>query len=129
MLPILTLFHCLSTVQRSWHCTVNVTNFFGFSVVFLSVQVCKDAGVELHMVPLTDQYWDRVVAHSIAEIKAGRTPNPDILCNSRCKLLINSAACLISRLSHHDSELCCLMFHSPAIILVYNISSTSSGLF
>lgn len=48
-------------------------------------QVCKDAGVELHVVPLTDEYWDRVVAHSIAEIKAGRTPNPDILCNSRVK--------------------------------------------
>ncbi len=48
------------------------------------MQVCKDAGVELHVVPLTDEYWDRVVAHSIAEIKTGRTPNPDILCNSRC---------------------------------------------
>lgn len=32
---------------------------------------------------MTDAYWERVVAHSIAEIKAGRTPNPDILCNSR----------------------------------------------
>jgi tRNA-specific 2-thiouridylase len=32
---------------------------------------------------MTDQYWDRVVAHSVAEIKAGRTPNPDMLCNSR----------------------------------------------
>lgn len=48
-------------------------------------QVCKAAGVELHTVPLTNQYWDRVVSHSIAQIKAGRTPNPDILCNSRVK--------------------------------------------
>lgn len=47
------------------------------------LQVCKDAGVELHTVPLTKQYWDRVVSHSISEIKAGRTPNPDVLCNSR----------------------------------------------
>ena len=47
------------------------------------LQVCKSAEVDLHMVPLTNQYWDRVVSHSIAEIKAGRTPNPDILCNSR----------------------------------------------
>lgn len=47
------------------------------------MQVCSAAGVPLHTVPLTDQYWDRVVSHSIAEIKAGRTPNPDILCNSR----------------------------------------------
>jgi hypothetical protein len=32
---------------------------------------------------MTDPYWERVVAHSVAEIKAGRTPNPDMLCNSR----------------------------------------------
>ena len=48
------------------------------------VQVCDAAGVPLEVVPLTEQYWDRVVAHSISEIRAGRTPNPDVLCNSRC---------------------------------------------
>ena len=63
------------------------------------MQVCKDAGVELHVVPLTDEYWDRVVAHSIAEIKAGRTPNPDILCNSRCVLHADRAfaMCIANR--------------------------------
>ena len=40
--------------------------------------------VELRVVPLTEQYWDRVVAHCISEIQQGRTPNPDVLCNSRC---------------------------------------------
>jgi tRNA-5-taurinomethyluridine 2-sulfurtransferase len=39
--------------------------------------------VRLEVVPLTEQYWDQVVCHSIAEIKSGRTPNPDVLCNSR----------------------------------------------
>ena len=48
------------------------------------MQVCDAAGVPLEVVPLTEQYWDRVVAHSISEIRAGRTPNPDVLCNSRC---------------------------------------------
>eukprot|EP00798_Chlamydomonas_sp_ICE-L_P029581 gene29583-5936_t len=37
------------------------------------------------MVPLTNEYWDYVVSHSVAEIRAGRTPNPDMLCNSRVK--------------------------------------------
>ncbi len=37
------------------------------------------------MVPLTDAYWDRVVSESVSEIRAGRTPNPDMLCNSRVK--------------------------------------------
>jgi len=47
------------------------------------LQVCESAGVDLEVVPMTDAYWERVVSHSVAEIKAGRTPNPDMLCNSR----------------------------------------------
>jgi tRNA U34 2-thiouridine synthase MnmA/TrmU len=47
--------------------------------------VCDQARVPLKVVPLTKEYWERVVAHSLAEIKGGRTPNPDVLCNSRIK--------------------------------------------
>ncbi|KAI3434566.1 hypothetical protein D9Q98_002638 [Chlorella vulgaris] len=47
--------------------------------------VCERLGVGLQQVTLTEQYWDRVVAHCIAEIQQGRTPNPDVLCNSRVK--------------------------------------------
>lgn len=47
--------------------------------------VCDRLNVPLEVVPLSDQYWDRVVSHSISEIKQGRTPNPDVLCNSRVK--------------------------------------------
>lgn len=48
------------------------------------LQVCDALGVPLVVVPLTEAYWQRVVSHSVAEIKAGCTPNPDMLCNSRC---------------------------------------------
>ena len=48
-------------------------------------QVCDRLGVPLKVVPLTNEYWDKVVTHCIKETKAGRTPNPDILCNSRIK--------------------------------------------
>ncbi|KAF6260585.1 tRNA-specific 2-thiouridylase [Scenedesmus sp. NREL 46B-D3] len=48
-------------------------------------KVCEALGVPLVVVPLTNEYWQRVVSHSVAEIKAGRTPNPDMLCNSRVK--------------------------------------------
>ena len=48
-------------------------------------KVCAALGVPLETVPLTDEYWDRVVQHSIGEVRAGRTPNPDMLCNSRVK--------------------------------------------
>lgn len=47
--------------------------------------VCSDAGVELKVVHLTDEYWAKVVSESLAEIRAGRTPNPDMLCNSKIK--------------------------------------------
>ncbi|KAF5837650.1 tRNA methyl transferase-domain-containing protein [Dunaliella salina] len=48
-------------------------------------KVCDALGVELEVVPLTQVYWDSVVSHSVAQIRAGRTPNPDMLCNSRVK--------------------------------------------
>ena len=35
--------------------------------------------------PLTAEYWDRVVSHSIDEIRKGCTPNPDMMCNSKIK--------------------------------------------
>lgn len=47
--------------------------------------VCEKLGVELEVVSLQRAYWDRVVAHTIAELKSGRTPSPDILCNQNVK--------------------------------------------
>ena len=46
---------------------------------------CDGAGVPLEVVPLLRQYWDRVVSYTIAELKEGRTPSPDIFCNQRVK--------------------------------------------
>lgn len=47
--------------------------------------VCEQAGVPLQVISLQKEYWDQVVAYTMQEIKAGRTPNPDILCNQRIK--------------------------------------------
>lgn len=47
--------------------------------------VCKQAGVPLEIMSLQKEYWQEVVTHTLAEIKKGRTPNPDILCNQRIK--------------------------------------------
>lgn len=47
--------------------------------------VCKQQGVPCEVIPLQRAYWDRVVSHTISEIRVGRTPNPDILCNQRVK--------------------------------------------
>lgn len=47
--------------------------------------VCEKLGVPLEVVSLQRAYWDRVVAHTVAELKLGRTPSPDILCNENVK--------------------------------------------
>ena len=46
--------------------------------------VCASLGqVPLHVVRLTDDYWRLVVDECIRDVRRGRTPNPDVLCNSR----------------------------------------------
>ncbi len=47
--------------------------------------VCEQAGVPLRVISLQKEYWQRVVSYMIDEIKAGRTPNPDVLCNKYIK--------------------------------------------
>jgi tRNA-specific 2-thiouridylase len=47
--------------------------------------VCEQANVPLQIIPLQTEYWDNVVKYTIDEIKEGRTPNPDIFCNSLIK--------------------------------------------
>ncbi len=47
--------------------------------------VCDQLNVPLHVIPLQKEYWERVVAYTIAEVKVGRTPSPDILCNQQIK--------------------------------------------
>lgn len=47
--------------------------------------VCAQAGVPLEVVPFQKEYWERVVSYTVNEVKEGRTPNPDMLCNARIK--------------------------------------------
>jgi len=42
-------------------------------------------GIRLHRVNFSTEYWDRVFASFLAEYRAARTPNPDILCNREIK--------------------------------------------
>lgn len=47
--------------------------------------VCDQLQIELLRVNFAAEYWERVFTHFLAEYKAGRTPNPDILCNKEIK--------------------------------------------
>ena len=52
---------------------------------FYARAVCERFGVPFEVVPMQQAYYDRVIAYTIAEVRAGRTPNPDILCNQQIK--------------------------------------------
>lgn len=47
--------------------------------------VCDVIGIDLEVVNFSKEYKDRVFADFLAEYQAGRTPNPDVLCNSEIK--------------------------------------------
>lgn len=47
--------------------------------------VCDRLGIELYTVNFAAEYWESVFSHFLAEYRAGRTPNPDILCNKHIK--------------------------------------------
>ncbi|MFC3151690.1 tRNA 2-thiouridine(34) synthase MnmA [Litoribrevibacter euphylliae] len=47
--------------------------------------VADKLGIKLHKANFASEYWDRVFEHFLEEYKAGRTPNPDILCNKEIK--------------------------------------------
>jgi len=47
--------------------------------------VADRLGIKLHTVSFSSEYWDHVFEHFLAEYRAGRTPNPDILCNQEIK--------------------------------------------
>jgi len=46
---------------------------------------CQHLGVPLEVMPLQGEYLEQVVEPALAELRAGRTPSPDLLCNRRIK--------------------------------------------
>jgi tRNA-specific 2-thiouridylase len=47
--------------------------------------VCDKLNIPLKTVNFAQEYWDRVFQHFLDEYAAGRTPNPDVLCNKEIK--------------------------------------------
>ncbi len=48
-------------------------------------RTCEVLGIPLHRVSFANDYRDKVFAHFLREYAAGRTPNPDVLCNREIK--------------------------------------------
>lgn len=65
-------------------------NFEGFDCkmeedIDLCKLVSKKYGLAFDVVPLHQEYWDMVVKYHTETLLAGRTPNPDLLCNQLIK--------------------------------------------
>ncbi len=50
-----------------------------------ALEVCKKLNIPLHRVDFVKEYWDYVFTYFLDELKKGRTPNPDIMCNKYIK--------------------------------------------
>lgn len=50
-----------------------------------AVSVADVINIPLEVVNFSTEYKDRVFSHFLAEYQAGRTPNPDVLCNAEIK--------------------------------------------
>lgn len=48
-------------------------------------RICEILKIPLRTVNFSSEYWDYVFEYFLAEHRAGRTPNPDILCNTEIK--------------------------------------------
>ena len=48
-------------------------------------KVCDKLNVPLEVIPMQQEYHDKIVAYTIKEVQAGRTPSPDVLCNQFIK--------------------------------------------
>ena len=50
-----------------------------------ALKVCEQIGIPLQRVDFVKEYWDYVFTYFLDELKKGRTPNPDIMCNKYIK--------------------------------------------
>ena len=50
-----------------------------------ALKVCEELDIPLHRVDFIKEYWDYVFTYFLEELKKGRTPNPDLMCNKFIK--------------------------------------------
>lgn len=74
--------------MKNWE-EEEVNGFCPASIDFADAQaVCDKLQIELHSINFSQEYWAQVFRYFLDEYRAGRTPNPDILCNKEIKFKV-----------------------------------------
>jgi len=48
-------------------------------------KICKTQNIPIKIISMQKEYYETVVNYLLTEVKAGRTPNPDVMCNNNIK--------------------------------------------
>lgn len=78
-------YHVQGVFMKNWEETYSPGYCAAEDDVFDAKDVCETIGIPLHTVNFVKEYQERVFKHFLAEYQAGRTPNPDVLCNREIK--------------------------------------------
>ena len=71
--------------MQNWQADSNDLNCTAEQDLTDARAVCDKLSIPLSTVSFADRYWDSVFQNFLDEYAAGRTPNPDILCNKEIK--------------------------------------------
>ena len=88
-------YEVIGLFMRNWDSTIN-NDFLGNPNLDNDIcpqeqdyndakKVCDKLGIPLHRIDFVKEYWDYVFTYFLDELKRGRTPNPDIMCNKYIK--------------------------------------------
>lgn len=88
-------YDVIGLFMRNWDSTIN-NDFLGNPNLENNIcpqeedyndakAVCDKLGIPLYRVDFVKEYWDYVFTYFLDELKKGRTPNPDIMCNKYIK--------------------------------------------
>ena len=88
-------YDVIGLFMRNWDSTIN-NDFLGNPNLNESIcpqeqdyndakKVADKIGIPLYRIDFIKEYWDDVFTYFLDELKKGRTPNPDIMCNKYIK--------------------------------------------
>lgn len=81
-------FHVEGLFMKNWNEDDGTEYCTAAKDLLDAAAVCQKLNIHLHTANFASEYWDNVFEHFLEEYKAGRTPNPDILCNREIKFKV-----------------------------------------